>query len=422
MSNIESIEGNALSGEYRHDNAQMGIQRLDFDPRRYDYVEEGYSLIHHEIFRDAEDSIMANHSKLDLTAKKGMEGMAVGGTIDQADLVIYTMLMAHNGKYLRVMPGKDGVRKIFAVGNKGVEYDGSYMFKILKKKGYFEIMNGNLHCCVNPENMDILVMKKPAIDQHDLFKFGITRYKNSEEDRKRILIYSMMNQPWGMDFEHPFHPITGDELTLTKEFGKQFSYKMVETVTNGTGDAGKWTHWIPYTGVKRFWSPYDGPLRENIKPLYIDDTPNKIKSIGILWKNKRMGLPRQNYYTKVNGKYTKDNVTYKNASNNYIMLMSNGSMADEDCILMGYDGKIRWVQYHNEFYDKFFNQTMTPKEVVDGLKPNFLVDLPYETQIVGTGEEKPFDWLMDTKSQRLDLTQTKNTVTPNLEYARKAEK
>ena len=404
---VESTKGLTLSGEYRHNDEENGVERLDFAPRRYDYVGESYSLMHHDIYEDAEDSIMANHSKLDLTGKKGMSGMAVGGTVDQADIVIYTMLKAHNGKYLRVMDSLDGKKRIFAVGEEGVEYDSSYMFKIFKRKGYFEIMNGDLYMSIDPEDMDVCFSPLPAVDKHDFFKFGITRYKYTEDDRKRLLIYSMMNQPWGFEFEHPIDPISGSEVFCTREFGKEYSYSMVEQ----TPDEGPHQDWIKYSGVKRFISPYDGKI---LKKLYRDDTKNKVKGIGVLWKNKREGLPGPDYPDRG---HPTNNKTYKNASNNYILLMSNGSMADEDAILMGYDGKIRWVQYHNEFYDKFFNQTLTPKDIVDEVKPNFLIDLPYETEIVN--ESGRLEWLMKAKAQKLDLTQTKNSVTPNLEYARK---
>ena len=348
--------------------------------------------------------------------------------LDQSELVVYTMLKAHNGKYLRVHGGK-----IYADGptredDPNVEYDYSYMFKLSKKydevhnEYYFEIMNGDMYFKTDPFNYTVYLANKQIGDKGDLFKYQIVRYGNSDDDRRRLLIYSYMDQPWGEDFDNPITERGKVAKYSTQQFGKTFAYKSVEAPQPGEKEG--FTHWIPYRGVKRYWSTYDGykPIRiwdgdTNVDGEFYD---NLVKCNGVLWKNCRMGQPGRSYpnnSAKPKPEDALNGEVYKTASNNYIFMMDNGTGADFNSVLLGYDGKIRWVQYHNEFYDKLFNSTMSPKLVIDSVKPNFLVDVPYETKF--DNEEKTLAWLMSSGRQRIDLTQTKNTETPNYRYALK---
>lgn len=408
MDNRFSFDGVTLSGVYRHDTGGE-VPKFDFSPRRYDYFGDGYSLVHHPVYDNAEDSAMANHSRLDLTTKLGMEAMASPlRLLDQSDLAIYTMLRAHNGKYLRAENGR-----IYADGGDFGDihdFDASYMFLLVRKDNgmYFEVMNGQDNCIVNPETMNVELGRKALDEGMNLYRFGVLRYRKSD----KIMIYTQMNQPWGLGFVTPY--VKEDEqlkvTSVAAEFGKRGKYRVVSGWSSPNA-SGEVEHWVPYSGVKRFWSPYDGPAR--IPSATYGEHPNIVKATGILWGPHRTGQVSHR------GRNTEGDV-YKNASNNYILTMAYGSGADEGGILMGYDGRLRWVQYHGDLFDKFFNQTMTPKEVVDSVAPNFMLDLPYETQVVGKTPVEDAPWLMDGARQKLDVMQLKNTLTPAREFARKA--
>lgn len=418
---MDATEGITLSAEYRH-NRDGSVPKLDFAPRRYDYVKEGYSLMHHDLFKNAKDTSLTNYSKLDITDKIGMKASTQRRYMDQSDLVIYTMLKAHNGKYLRVIGDR-----IYAEGktkeeDPEVEYDSSYLFKLMKKYDevhddwYFEIMNGDLYFRTNPFNYTVELKDREIGDKGDLFQYRINRYNNGDDDNRKLLIYSYMDQPWGADFDYP---ITEDGQYVkysTQQFGKTFAYKCVEN------DKDRTEHWIPYAGVKRYWSVYDGYKPDRIwdgSTSYKGQTFDAlVKCNGIMWKNHRSGQPNRdcpnNPDIPIEPSLHTNNPTYINASNNYVFTADNGSDVGRDSILMGYDGKIRWVQYYNDFYDKFFNGTLSPKVVIDDVAPNFLVDVPYETQF--DNERKTLDWLMSSGRQRIDISQLKNTETPSYRY------
>lgn len=430
---MKSTEGITLSAEYRH-NTEGAVPKLDFHPKRYDYPEEGYSLMHHDLFKNAEDTSLTNYSKLDLTDKIGMQTVIDKKYQDQSNLVIYTMLKAHNGKYLRVVGNK-----IYAEGktkeeDPEVEYDSSYLFKLMKKYDevhddwYFEIMNGDLYFRTNPFSYTVELVDREIGDKGNLFQYRINRYNNGDDDNRKLLIYSYMDQPWGEDFDYPITE-TGEFIDYTtQQFGKTFARMCPED------DAEKTKHWIPYAGVKRYWSVYDGYKPDRIWDGSTSYKGQKfdalVKCNGIMWKNHRSGQPNRDYPNYPSAFYDNpetsaeygnpetsaciDNPAYINASNNYVFLAENGSEVGRNSILMGYDGKIRWVQYYNDFYDKFFNGTLSPKVVIDDVAPNFLVDVPYETKF--DNEKKTLDWLMSSGRQRIDLSQLKNTETPSYRY------
>ena len=430
---VKATEGITLSAEYRHNSGS--VPKLDFHPRRYDYPQEGYSLMHHDLFKNAKDTSMTNYSKLDLTDKMGMQTVIDKKYQDQSNFVIYTMLKAHNGKYLRVIGDKIYAEGKTKAEDPEVEYDSSYLFKFMKKYDevrddwYFEIMNGDLYFKTNPFNYTVELSDREIGDKGNLFQYRINRYNNGDDDNRKLLIYSYMDQPWGEDFDYPITETGEIPKYTTQQFGKTFARNCPEVVPSGY-----YEHWIPYAGVKRYWSVYDG-----YKPGRIWDGSTSydgqtfdalVKCNGIMWKNRRGGQPTREYpnypsafsgnpetaaeYGNPNLEECIGNPTYINASNNYIFLAENGSEVGRNSILMGYDGKIRWVQYYNDFYDKFFNGTLSPKVVIDDVSPNFLVDVPYETNF--DNEKKTLDWMMSTGRQRIDLSQLKNTETPSYRY------
>ena len=53
--------------------------------------------------------------------------------------------------------------------------------------------------------------------------------------------------------------------------------------------------------------------------------------------------------------------------------------------------------------------------IIDDIKPNFLVDVPYETQF--DNEQKAISFIMSSGRQRIDLMEAKNVETPSYRYS-----
>ena len=88
--------------------------------------------------------------------------------------------------------------------------------------------------------------------------------------------------------------------------------------------------------------------------------------------------------------------------NNY--LFKAGYLEDNDRFFMiGYDGKIRWVKYYNEFFDKFFNTDVTPDKIIEDVKPSIIYECPYKT-------------LMDKDGMKMNFSELKNVMTPGYSY------
>ena len=71
--------------------------------------------------------------------------------------------------------------------------------------------------------------------------------------------------------------------------------------------------------------------------------------------------------------------------------------------MLGYDGKIRWVKYFNDFYDKFFNLDVTPDKVINDVKPSVIFECPYKAVMTNDG-------------MKLNFVELKNVMTPGYTY------
>ena len=71
---------------------------------------------------------------------------------------------------------------------------------------------------------------------------------------------------------------------------------------------------------------------------------------------------------------------------------------------LGFDGKIKWVDYFNDFDDTRYNKTVDIKNSVD-VKQNMLINCPYKTQIDA-----------DNKTMKINMVSLKNIQTPEYEY------
>jgi hypothetical protein len=91
-------------------------------------------------------------------------------------------------------------------------------------------------------------------------------------------------------------------------------------------------------------------------------------------------------------------------------LFDSGYLSEDNdrYIVVGYDGKIRWVKYFNEFYDSFYNSDATPEKVISDIEPSIVYESPYETGI-----------LVDEKTGKIKMNfvELKDVMTPGYSYS-----
>lgn len=78
-----------------------------------------------------------------------------------------------------------------------------------------------------------------------------------------------------------------------------------------------------------------------------------------------------------------------------------------DNLVIGFDGKIKWVKYHSNIYDKLFNKDVTIKDFIDTITPNILVEYPYNSQIEINGS---------VGTVGVNMITLKNVMTPSYSY------
>lgn len=422
-------------------------EKFTYDPRQYDYPEEdgkGYSFTRHDPLKSAQDETFANHTFVGLNASGDMSSMAVKEDVDILNLVLFTTLKAPNGKYLKNINGN-----LFAVTEPDEIITDANMFKI-----YRNVYSGKGYDIHNPEKLSYVIsqgqkfatvkmfMNRFNIEMKELISgdpTGIQHFRVYQiPGTNRISIYSMMDNPWQPK-------VNGQE---------------VEDITNNNVRT-------TLKDVHRFWSIYDGvssdlsPNRNSRYPTYIYESsvpwPNMVKLNGNVFNNKyvstvscpcecladafnaetsyikgdRVFYGDDMYVCKINhrgpwnashfdllsGKETFCSVDHnrsyynKNGSidtlervgNNY--LFEAGYLADDNdrYIMIGYDGKIRWVKYFNEFYDKFFNSDVTPDKIIEDVKPSIVHECPYKAA-------------MDENGFKLNFVELKNVMTPGYDY------
>ena len=355
---VKSTELVSLSAKYRYDNSEYR-PKIDFKPNRFDYIDEGYSFFKHPMYDGTKDEIFSNHSFFGLTNQISMEDMKCGlVTVDPAQLVIYTTLRAPNGKYLKVVDGK-----IYAITEPTDEFTRENIFKIYKTDDLgFLVSNGNLFATVtltmNRFTIAFEDYVHPSLDDVNAQHFGI--YRGGSPDT--ILINTLLNKPWGKFFS-VYDP------THTQK-------------------------------VKRFWSIYDHASSPYAlakpKSVYDGTEDYIVKANGILYNPTFSGIP-----------------TIDIASNNYIFKVdSEDYNISETKILLGYNGQIKWVNYHNDFYDNFFNSNVTIRDTLSGLTPNFMVEYPYNAGITDSTKTH----VMKNAAMEVNPITLKNAMTPDYRY------
>jgi hypothetical protein len=99
---------------------------------------------------------------------------------------------------------------------------------------------------------------------------------------------------------------------------------------------------------------------------------------------------------------------YADCDNDYVFTVGDEYLPGLSAVIMGFDGKVRWVRYHNDFYEKFWNSDVTPREVIETVRPNFLIEFPYK---VGTASVSDGIGGMD-----VNLITLKTVMTPEYNY------
>jgi len=307
-----------LSAEYSYDG------KIDLQPTLFQY-EEGFSFFHHPLFEGAKDATFANESFFVITSSVDLRNMIEAQTnIDPSELVLFTGLLAENGKYIS---NRDNT--LFATGT---GLGPSEFFRIIRNgNGTYSITQSGLYATVDLDNNKFTVKMQDKIepDSNNLQSFMF--YSGGSPDK--------------------------------------FTIKSLFTVTS----------WAPFVTapVERFWSWYDGNGTDVVRTngLIVDDD-----------------------YVDVNP---------------YLFT----STVDLQLFVIGFDGKIVWVKYYNEFLDKFFNKTVDIKEVIDGVEQNFLIEYPYKTKTELTN----YTEALKTGKIKINMMNLKSIMTPEYNYHRKTD-
>lgn len=413
------------SGERDEFNNSLEVrEKFDYNPKKYDYPDaeeegkkgKGYSFYHHDSLEKANDEAFANHTFVGLNSEVDVSSISVNREVDIADLVLFTTLKAPNGRYLKNMNGN-----LFAITAPNAILTDKNMFKIYRSResgvGHsmdeehdgprsYVISQGAKFATVK------MFMNRFNIEMKDMIKGdprGIQHYRIYQiPGTNRISIYSMMTSPWQANLFAP-----GSD----------------EAVTSGLA-------YDTITDVHRFWSLYDGnssdrtegfkeptdnetiPVGDDRYPKYIYESsapwPNMVKINGNIFNSKyapdtmtspvyNVNIYRNTDHTDPN--YNKNGVdTLERIGNNY--LFEAGYLADgrDRYIMLGFDGKIRWIKYFNEFYDKFFNSDVTPDKIIEDVTPSIVYECPYKD-------------VMTKDGFKLNFVELKNVMTPGYAYS-----
>lgn len=98
-----------------------------------------------------------------------------------------------------------------------------------------------------------------------------------------------------------------------------------------------------------------------------------------------------------------------NTSHNYVFTTD----IDLQRFALGYDGKVVWVRYYNEIFNKFFNKTVDIKEVIENIPINYFIDSAYkkDVQLDNTSDN------CKVGSIALNIHGLKNIMTPEYNYS-----
>lgn len=363
---IASTELATLSAKYRYNGTEEN-PKVDFKPVRYDYVDEGYSLFHHPSFVESRDEAVSNHSYLALTDRISFEAMAKEvKTLDPAEIVLYVTIKAPNGKYLKSVSGK-----LYAITEDAGDdtiFTRENVFKIYRSTGGgYLISQGMLFATVNKTMNSFTIEFKERIigDETGERVQTFEIYRGDSNDT--ILLSTSMFEPWGSVFS------SGEP--------------------DGSGI------------VRRFLSIHDhaAPADALVMPKGVYDGVQDyiVKANGIMYNERYSGIE-----------------TLERVSNNYIFRVGSDYDIGKKRILLGYDGKLRWVKYHNSIFDSFFNVSTDIKDVVSAIDPNFLVEYPTKSIVVSGGQASG---IMAVGAMPMNPITLKNVMTPGGNYTAEPE-
>lgn len=353
-SEIDVTDVVTLSAEYRYNGDSP---KFDYHPERFDY-EDGWSFFHHKPLENAKDEAFANGSYFQLFNNVVISDMSYIKNLNANDMVIWAAIKAHNGKYLKTKTDSFGTR-IFAVTPDepdNLTYENIY--RITKTDdGRFTISQGSKFLTVlldGHNRFEICLEDEIESDPNGIQHFGVERTKLNNG----IMIYSMMRNIW---------------------------------------DVNKWTSYP----VMRYFSIFDNynhtslinPRLPSAFPhLYTRKIENQndpdfcdmLMCIGNVYNPKHK------------------NVGGLNMVGNYCVFNINDSIGNLGVIPIGYDGKVRWVNYHNDFKGSFFNKDVTTNFIFDEVKPSVLYEIPYEygtTLSYETSAVTPSGWVPDSSTE-----------------------
>ncbi len=438
MSDDLSIK--SLSAEYEFESPDAERKKFTYNPKKFDYIEneeilageetKGYSFVHHDPLKNGADEAFANHTFMGLGDSVDFSGMAIQRNVDIFELCLFTALKAPNGKFLKNVDGM-----LYAITEENEQLTDANMFKIYRssisrftKEGKdprhnrwedgFVISQGQKYATVktfmgrfNIEMKDLIIG-----DHNGIQHFGVYQIPGTN----RITIYSLMFDPWKVSFltGDKTNPFDIEKNNCIKKYNV-FPNNSVKTPHDREGEDGNSdictyetaegraphhddetknaVNTIKY--VKRFWSLYDGYDSDLVKPadripakypkyIYESNVPyeNMVKVNGIMYNNKYVAKP-----------------TLNRVGNNYLFECEFLKNNDERYIMVGYDGKIRWVKYFNDFYDKFFNLDVTPDKIIEDVKPSVVFECPYKAVMTDDG-------------MKLNFVELKNVMTPGYTY------
>ncbi len=429
-SNETDLNMKALSAEYEFESAAAERKKFSYNPKQFDYVEnknvaqgkstKGYSFVHHDPLVDSADEAFANHTFLGLGESVDFSGMAVQRDVDLLDLCLFTALKAPNGKFLKNVDGK-----LYAITEENEQLTDANMFKIYRssisrftpdKRNHlwqdgFVISQGSKYATVKTFMGRFNIEMKELIngDSNGIQHFGVYQIPGTN----RITIYSLMFDPWHISF---LTGQTSETYNINDECIKKYNIFPDES-PHGRSHSGadictikveegvckddeskNAVNTVKY--VKRFWSLFDG--YDSTLTLPTDRVPPKYPKY--IYES---DVPFENM-VKVNGlmynsKYTSKD-TLKRVGNNYLFeceFLKNNEGGRY--IMVGYDGKIRWVKYFNDFYDKFFNLDVTPDKIIEDVKPSVIFECPYKAVMTDDG-------------MKLNFVELKNVMTPGYTY------
>lgn len=403
----KSVNMTALAAKYRHDRVDEktgGIRKkLDYHPVRYDY-EEGYTFFHHKPLEGMKDEAFANRNYFMLLNDVAMSDMSANRIVDPLSLTTWLYIMAPNGKYL----GTD-TREIEGTGEKITKIYADTDKEHLSQRNVFRITRWNDPTGKNKiryliAQNELYMTVDPS---HNMFDILMTELDAGDMDGYQTFIIERGNRPdvitFCTDIVHPWKywrcEINADWFDVKDGFEPYRIHRYLSL----------YDQYVPHGTFCKAGSnpcerkPCRDPNNSNNRGYpdnYTGDKECMLKAIGnAYWQG------YEGYYTK-NPEEFLGQRDIGRISNNYVFRV-NPDIFDigEDSILVGYDGKVRWVKYHENIFDRRNNYNVIPKYVFDEVEPSLLIEHAYENAVVNSDEGE------DPKNNpTLDIQDKKVTV------------